>query len=31
LQSVRDFWIARASLDAALSGPAPQPGTAPQL
>jgi len=24
LNSVRDFWIARASLDAALSGPAPQ-------
>jgi outer membrane protein TolC len=24
LQSVRDFWIARASLDAALSGPVPQ-------
>jgi len=24
LQSVRDFWIARSSLDAALSGPAPQ-------
>jgi len=24
LQSVRDFWIARASLDAALSGPVPE-------
>jgi outer membrane protein TolC len=25
LESVRDFWIARSSLDAALSGPVPQP------